>query len=79
LVIRNTIKANRQSLIFEELRGIALKTFGLADALRAALSTLADRIKVVKWLPDMSISDFDKCEDREVGKHICTLCSLPFR
>ncbi|MCO6428350.1 nucleotidyltransferase domain-containing protein [Nitrosomonas communis] len=39
-------QANHQSPIFEELRGIALKTFGLADALREALSTLADRIKV---------------------------------
>lgn len=39
-------QANRQSPIFEELRGIALKTFGLADALREALIPLVDRIKV---------------------------------
>ena len=37
-------QANRQAPIFEELRGIALKTFGVADVLRQALAPLADRI-----------------------------------
>lgn len=37
-------QANRLSPIFEELRGIALKTFGVADVLRAALAPLRDRI-----------------------------------
>lgn len=37
-------QANRLSPIFEELRGIALKTFGVADVLRAALDPLRDRI-----------------------------------
>lgn len=37
-------QANRQSPIFEELRAIVLKTFGVADVLRAALAPLADRL-----------------------------------
>lgn len=37
-------QANRLSPIFEELRGITLKTFGVADVLRAALASLQDRI-----------------------------------
>jgi len=39
-------QANSDSPIFEELRAIARKTFGLADLLREALSPLADRIDV---------------------------------
>lgn len=39
-------QANRQSPIFEELRGIVVKTFGVADVLRAALAPFADRIAV---------------------------------
>lgn len=38
-------QANRQAPIFEELRGIVLKTFGVADHLRTALAPLAKRIK----------------------------------
>jgi predicted nucleotidyltransferase len=37
-------QANRQSPIFEELRGIVLKTFGVADVLREALTALHDQI-----------------------------------
>jgi predicted nucleotidyltransferase len=37
-------QANRKAPIFEELRGIALKTFGVADYLREALAPLAKRI-----------------------------------
>lgn len=37
-------QANRESPIFEELRGIVLKTFGVADVLRTALDPLAGRI-----------------------------------
>jgi predicted nucleotidyltransferase len=39
-------QANPASPIFEELRAIARKTFGLAELLRAALSPLADRLDV---------------------------------
>lgn len=38
-------QANRNSPIFQELRGITLKTFGLSDVLRAALSKYADAIR----------------------------------
>ncbi len=39
-------QANRAAPIYEELRGIVLKTFGLADVLREGLADLADRIRV---------------------------------
>jgi predicted nucleotidyltransferase len=39
-------QANRDAPIFDELRGIMLKTVGLADILRLALLPLADRIQV---------------------------------
>jgi predicted nucleotidyltransferase len=42
-------QANRDAPIFEELRGIALKVFGPAEALRAALAPLAKRIQSA-WL-----------------------------
>jgi predicted nucleotidyltransferase len=38
-------QANRASPIFEELRGIVVKTFGVADVLREALAPLAARIR----------------------------------
>lgn len=38
-------QANHEAPIFEELRGIVLKTFGVADHLRAALAPLAKRIR----------------------------------
>ncbi len=39
-------QANQSSSIFSELRGIVLKTFGVADALRQALFPFSDRIKI---------------------------------
>jgi predicted nucleotidyltransferase len=39
-------QANRNSPIFQELRGIILKTFGLSDVLRVALSKYADAIRL---------------------------------
>lgn len=39
-------QADRASPVFEELRGLVLKTVGLADVLRAALAPLQDRIVV---------------------------------
>jgi predicted nucleotidyltransferase len=39
-------QADRQSPIFEELRGIVLKTFGVGDVLRLAMAELADKVKV---------------------------------
>lgn len=37
---------NRQSPVYEELRGLAVKTSGLADILREALAPLADQIHI---------------------------------
>jgi len=52
-VVRRTLRgrqvyfqANRDSLIYAELRGLVVKTAGVADALRAALAALAGRIRV---------------------------------
>lgn len=39
-------QANHESPIFEELRGIVLKTFGIGDVLRQALVEVADQIRV---------------------------------
>jgi predicted nucleotidyltransferase len=39
-------QANAASPIFAELRGIVLKTIGLADVLRMALTDVADRIRI---------------------------------
>ncbi len=39
-------QANRQCPLFSELQGLLVKTAGAADVLRAALSELADRIRV---------------------------------
>jgi len=39
-------QANREAPIFEELRGIVLKTFGMADVLRQGLLPMADKISV---------------------------------
>ncbi len=38
--------ANAECAIFEELKGIAVKTTGVADVLREALSPIRDRIRV---------------------------------
>ena len=52
-VVRRTVRgrqvyfqANAESPIYEELRGLILKTTGVADALRAALAPLSERIAV---------------------------------
>ena len=39
-------RANSESPLFEELRGIAVKTFGVADVVRAALAPLARAVRV---------------------------------
>lgn len=58
-------QANRSSPIFQELRGIVLKTFGLSDILRLALLRYADRISFafiygsVAKSTDTATSDID--------------------
>lgn len=39
-------QANREAPIFEELRGIVLKTFGMADVLRQGLLPIANKISL---------------------------------
>lgn len=39
-------QANRDAPVFEELRGIVIKTFGVADQIRMALVPLVDKIDV---------------------------------
>ena len=66
-------QANQESPVFAELRGLMLKTAGLADVLREALSSLADRIKVafvygsIAEGTDRSASDVDLMIIGEVG------------
>ena len=58
-------QANRRAPIYEELRGIVLKTFGLADVLRKALASFSERIDVafiygsVAKATDTASSDID--------------------
>lgn len=58
-------QANKQAPIFEELRGIVLKTFGLADVLRTALAVFEGKIDVafiygsVAKSTDTTSSDID--------------------
>jgi predicted nucleotidyltransferase len=58
-------QADRQSPIFEELRGIVLKTFGVGDVLRLAMAAFADQIQVafvygsVAKATDKAHSDID--------------------
>lgn len=57
--------ANRASPIYDELRGLVLKTFGLGDVLRQALAPLAGQIEVafvfgsVAKREDSAASDID--------------------
>ena len=58
-------QANRESPVFEELRGLVIKSFGIADVLRDALEPLALRIHSafvygsVAKLQDTAASDID--------------------
>jgi len=58
-------QANEAAPVYEELRGLALKTFGLADVLRSALEPLSDKISVafvygsVAKRQDTATSDID--------------------
>src|SRR5215217_856653 len=42
--IQTYYQVNRTCAVFEELRGLIRKTFGVVEILRAGLSTIADRI-----------------------------------
>ncbi|MFN8176885.1 MAG: nucleotidyltransferase domain-containing protein [bacterium] len=58
-------QANAASPVFEELRAFALKTFALADVLRAALAPVAERVRAafvfgsIAKGEDVAASDID--------------------
>lgn len=58
-------KANTEAPVFEELRGLVLKTSGLADVLRIALAPLSEQVKAafvygsVAKRQDTATSDID--------------------
>ena len=54
-------QANRAAPIFEELRGIAVKTLGPAEALREALAPLADRVRAA-WVHGSIAKGTDRAE-----------------
>lgn len=66
-------QANRRCPVFEELRGLAIKTAGLADVLRAALQSITDRIAVafvfgsLARAQDTAASDIDLLVIGDVG------------
>ena len=66
-------QANRRCPVFEELRGLAVKTIGLGDVLRAALEPIAGRIRVAFLFgsfakrQDTADSDVDLLAVGEVG------------
>ena len=59
-------KANSDCPVFSELRNLIIKTFGVADVLRAALSPLADAIWVAFIFGSMAGSEFKQGSDLDV-------------
>jgi predicted nucleotidyltransferase len=59
-------KANSDCPVFSELRNLIIKTFGVADVLRAALSPLADSIQVAFIFGSMAGGEFKQGSDLDV-------------
>jgi predicted nucleotidyltransferase len=59
-------KANSDSPVFPELRNLIIKTFGVADVLRTALSPLADTIQVAFIFGSMAGGEFKEGSDLDV-------------
>ncbi|MFP4250476.1 MAG: ArsR family transcriptional regulator, partial [Armatimonadota bacterium] len=59
-------QANRESPVFDELRGLVMKTSGLADVLRDALAPDADRIDVAFIYGSMAEGTDDAQSDVDV-------------
>ena len=59
-------RANGKCPIFEELRGLAVKTVGVADVLREALGPLKDRIAVAFIYGSQASGDFGPSSDVDV-------------
>jgi predicted nucleotidyltransferase len=59
-------KANADCPVFSELRNLIIKTFGVADVLRAALSPLAGDIQVAFIFGSMAGGEFKQGSDLDV-------------
>lgn len=59
-------KANPECPVFKELRTLVIKTFGVADQLREALSPLADRIRLAFIFGSVARGDPSRASDIDV-------------
>ena len=59
-------KANSDCPVFQELRNLIIKTFGVADVLKATLSPLADTIQVAFIFGSMVSGEFKQSSDLDV-------------
>ena len=59
-------KANADCPVFHELRNLIIKTFGVADVVRAALSPLADKIELAFIFGSMVSGEFKQSSDLDV-------------
>jgi predicted nucleotidyltransferase len=59
-------QANANSPIYAELKGLIVKTFGVADKLRAVLAPLADRIRIAFIYGSFAKGEFQAQSDVDV-------------
>ena len=59
-------KANADSPVFHELRNLIIKTFGVADVIRVALSPLADKIQTAFIFGSMVSGEIKQGSDLDV-------------
>lgn len=59
-------KANPDCPVFSELRNLIVKTFGVADVLRQALTRLSDNIRVAFIFGSMVSGEFNRSSDVDV-------------
>ena len=59
-------RANEKCPIFNELKSIVRKTFGVADVIRQSLSTVADKVRVVFIFGSIARSADDRKSDIDV-------------
>jgi predicted nucleotidyltransferase len=59
-------KANADCPVFHELRNLIIKTFGVADVVRAALSPLANKIRLAFIFGSMVSGEFKQSSDVDV-------------
>jgi len=59
-------KANADCPVFNELRNLIIKTFGVADVVRAALAPLAEKIQLAFIFGSMVSGEFKQSSDLDV-------------